>query len=134
LLTHYRKRIERSAVGKYASFVRSLAMILYLRQAKRGNVPYLNLLAWGKMMSIAVLIKLTISKSDLLFAAWSMFLTRSLDSTRFKFLSFCNFSAYKIRSCYKSYTSKINLEKINQLKRKRMPLHVARWEHHSLFV
>jgi hypothetical protein len=41
-------------------------------------------------------IKLTISKSDLLFAAWSMFLTRSLDSTRFKFLSFCNFSAYKI--------------------------------------
>ena len=24
------------------------------RQAKRGNVPYLKLLAWGKMMSIAV--------------------------------------------------------------------------------
>jgi hypothetical protein len=35
-------------------FVRSLAMILYIRQAKRGNVPYLRLLAWGKMMSITV--------------------------------------------------------------------------------
>ena len=59
-------------------------MILYLRQAKRGNVPYLKLLAWGKMTSIAV------------------FMTNLIPTDRIQYH----------RSCYQSYTSKINLEKI----------------------
>ena len=58
-------------------------MILYLRQAIRGNVPYLKLLVWGKMMSRAV------------------FMTNLIPTDRIQYH----------RSCYESYTSKINLEK-----------------------
>jgi hypothetical protein len=59
------------------------------KAAKRGNVPYLKLLAWGKVMSIAVFMT-NFDSLDL------------IPTDRIQYH----------RSCYESYTSKINLEKI----------------------
>jgi hypothetical protein len=84
---------------------KSYSTILEMPLLLKSNVDRANLIQYSVVQSLCLRlftlwynaffkkmstdwIKLTISKSDLLFAAWSMFLTWSLDSTRFKFLSF----------------------------------------------
>ena len=86
-------------------------MILYLRQAKRGNVPYLKLLA--------------LRKDDVHRRLHDEFDSLDLIPTdRIKYH----------RSCYESYTSKINFEKFEPIEAQMNASACARSEHKNLFV